>query len=297
MAKFKYIGQSLTRPDAIQKAIGKVQYLDDIRLPGLLHAAILHPETAHADILSIDTAEAEKMPGVVKVVTGRDCKTLYGDNISDISPMAVKKVRHIGDHVAAVIAQTKRQATEALAKIKVEYKPLPVYTDARAALAPDAVLIHDHAENYWHLPGMGAVPGTNIANTYRLKKGDVEKGFAEADVVVEGEFVYPHGSCAAIEPHGAIVRFNEDGTIDAWSSSICPFIIRDDLAHAYHIPSPWSASASPKSAAASATSPTSPSNRPSPGSPPTSPGAPSSGSPPAAKTSPAPSSGTASATR
>jgi CO/xanthine dehydrogenase Mo-binding subunit len=234
MAKFKYIGQSMTRPDAISKAIGKAQYLDDIRLPGLLHAAILHPEYAHADILSIDTAEAAAMPGVVQVVTGRDCKTLYGDNISDISPMAVNKVRHIGDHVAAVIATTKRQATDALKKIKVEYKPLPVYTDARQALAKDAILIHENAENYWHLPGLGAVPGTNIANTYRLKKGDVEQGFAEADVVVEGEFVYPHGSCAAIEPHGAIVRFNEDGTIDAWSSSICPFIIRDDLAHAYH---------------------------------------------------------------
>ncbi len=237
MAKFKYIGQSLTRPDAINKVIGKSQYLDDIRLPGLLHAAILHPDYAHAEILSIDSSEAEKMPGVVKVVTGKDCKTLYGDNVSDISPMAVKKVRHIGDHVAAVIADTKHNALAALPKIKVQYKPLPVYTDARQALAKDAVLIHDHAENYWHLPGLGAVPGTNIANTYRLKKGDVQKGFAEADVVVEGEFVYPHGSCAAIEPHGAIVRFNEDGTIDAWSSSICPFIIRDDLAHAYHKPS------------------------------------------------------------
>lgn len=138
--------------------------------PGLLHAAILHPDFAHAEILSIDTAEAEAMPGVVTVVTGRDCKTLYGDNISDISPMAVKKVRHIGDHVAAVIADTKQHALAALPKIKVQYKPLPVYTDARQALAKDAVLIHDHAENYWHLPGLGAVPGTNIANTYRLQE-------------------------------------------------------------------------------------------------------------------------------
>jgi CO/xanthine dehydrogenase Mo-binding subunit len=86
MAKFKYIGQSLTRPDAVQKAIGKVQYLDDIRLPGLLHAAILHPDYAHAEIVSIDTAEAEKMPGVVKVVTGRDCTTLYGETSATSPP-------------------------------------------------------------------------------------------------------------------------------------------------------------------------------------------------------------------
>lgn len=237
MAPFKYIGKSLIRPDAIQKVIGKAQYLDDLRLPGLLHAAILHPEYAHALILSVDTSEAEKMPGVVKVVTGKDSKILYGDNIRDISPMAVDRVRHIGDHVAAVIAETKQQAQEAVKKIRVQYQPLPVYTDARQALAKDAVLIHPNAEKYWHLPGLGCVPGTNIANVYRLKKGDVARGFAEADIIVEGEFVYPHGSCAAIEPHGAIVRFNEDGTIDAWSSSICPFIIRDDLAHAYHRPS------------------------------------------------------------
>ncbi|NLB65394.1 MAG: xanthine dehydrogenase family protein molybdopterin-binding subunit [Lentisphaerae bacterium] len=237
MAKFKYIGKSLPRPDSVQKALGKAQYLDDIRLPDMLHAAILRPEHAHAEILSIDTSEAEKMPGVVTVVTGKNCKTLYGDNISDISPMAVSRVRHIGDHVAAVIAETKRQATEALQKIKVEYKPLPVYVDARDALAPDAVLIHPDAESYWHLPGLGCVPGTNIANHYRLKKGDVAKGFEEADVIVEGEFLYPHASCAAIEPHGAIARFNEDGTIDIWSSSICPFIIRDDVAHAYNRPS------------------------------------------------------------
>ncbi|MDR0994599.1 MAG: xanthine dehydrogenase family protein molybdopterin-binding subunit [Verrucomicrobiota bacterium] len=237
MAKFKYIGQSLTRPDAISKAIGKAQYLDDIRLPGLLHTAILHPDFAHAEILSIDVSEAEAMPGVVKVVTGKDSTILYGDNIRDISPMAVDRVRHIGDHVAAVIAETKHQAQEAVKKITVKYAPLPVYTDARDAIAPGAVLIHPKADTYWHLPGLGGVPGTNIANVYTLQKGDVAKGLEESEVVVEGEFVYPHGSCAAIEPHGAIVRFNEDGTIDAWSSSICPFIIRDDLAHAYHRPS------------------------------------------------------------
>ena len=235
-AKFKYVGKSLVRPDAVAKAIGKSEYLDDLRMPDLLHASILHPPYAHALILSIDTSEAEQMPGVVKVVTGKNCHILYGDNIADIAPMASTRVRHIGDHVAAVIAETKHQADEAVKKIKVEYQPLPVYVDARDALAEGATLIHPDAPSYRHIPGIGCVPGTNIANTYTLRKGDVEQGFAESDVIVEGEFVYPHGSCAAIEPHGAVVRFNEDGTIDAWSSSICPFIIRDDLAHAYHRP-------------------------------------------------------------
>lgn len=234
MSKFKYIGKSMTRPDAVSKAIGKACYLDDVRLPGLLHAAVLHPEYAHAEILSIDTSEAEKMPGVVAVVTGTNPDLLYGDNIKDISPMAVGRVRHIGDHVAAVVAENKHQAQEAIKKIKVEYKPLPVYLDAKDAIAPDAMLIHPRTDEYWRIPSLKNIPGTNVANYYRLKKGDVEQGFAESDVVMEEEFIYPHGSCAAIEPHGAIVWFHEDETIEAWSSSICPFIIRDDLAHAYH---------------------------------------------------------------
>jgi carbon-monoxide dehydrogenase large subunit len=235
--EYKYIGKSYVRPDAISKVTGKAVYLDDIRLPGMLYAAILHPEFAHAKILSIDTVEAEAMPGVVKVVTGKGCTIHYGDNILDLVPMAVDRVRHIGEPVAAVVADTVQHAQAAVDKIRVVYEPLPVYVDARDAMQKDAVLIHDDNGDIWHLPSLHPVPGTNIANLYQLKKGKGAAGFDEADVIVEGEFLYPHGSCAAIEPHGAIVWFKEDDTIEAWSSSICPFIIRDDLAHAYGLPS------------------------------------------------------------
>src|SRR5665648_258713 len=234
--EYKYIGKNHIRPDAINKVTGKAIYLDDIRLPGMLYAAILRPEYAHANIISIDTSEAEKMPGVVKVVTGEGCEFSYGDNIKDLVPMAVKKVRHIGEPVAAVIADTPFNAQNAVEKIKVVYEPLPVYTDARDAIKKDAVLIHEHHEDYWRLPTLTAKPGTNIANFYQLKKGSAEEGFNDAEVIIEGEFNYPLGSCAAIEPHGSIVWFKEDKTIEAWSSSICPFIIREDLAHSYGIP-------------------------------------------------------------
>ena len=233
---YKYIGKSYIRPDAISKVTGKAQYLDDIRLPGMLHAAILRPDYAHAKIVSIDTSEAEKMPGVVKVITGKDCKLHYGDNIKDLVPMAVDKVRYIGEPVAAVVADTTFNAQKALDKIKVVYEPLPVYIDARDAMNEDAVLIHEENGEYWHLPTLKPEPGTNIANTYNLTKGKGKDGFADADVVVEGDFLYPLGSCSAIETHGSIVWFKEDNTIEAWSSSICPFIIRQDLAHSYHIP-------------------------------------------------------------
>ena len=103
---YKYVGKSYIRPDAISKVTGKATYLDDFRIPGMLHAAILRPTIAHAKIVSIDTHEAESMPGVAKVVTGQGCKIHYGDNIRDLTPMAVDKVRYIGEPVAAVVADT-----------------------------------------------------------------------------------------------------------------------------------------------------------------------------------------------
>ncbi|NPV57620.1 MAG: xanthine dehydrogenase family protein molybdopterin-binding subunit [Anaerolineae bacterium] len=233
---YKYIGKSYIRPDAIGKVTGKAIFLDDIRIPGMLHATILRPEYAHAKILKIETGEAEACPGVVKVVTGASCHYHYGDNIRDLVPMAVDKVRYIGEPVAAVIADTPKHAKAALEKIHVTYQPLPVYIDARQAMSQDAVLIHENLGDYWHLPTLDPVPGTNIANRYHLKKGRGGEGFGEADVIVEGEFDYPFGSCAALEPHGAIVWFKEDKTIEVWSSSICPFIIRDDLALSYGVP-------------------------------------------------------------
>ncbi len=234
--KYKYLGKSYNRPDAINKVTGKAVYLDDIRLPGMLHAAILRPEYAHANILRIDTEEAEKMPGVIKVVTGKGCTYHYGDNIRDLIPMAIDKVRYIGEPVAAVVADTREHAGAALPKIKVEYEPLPVYVDGCDAMQPGAVLIHKENGEYWHLPTLKPTPGTNIAHTYHLKKGAGADGFKDAEVIVEGEFLYPFASCTAIEPHGSIVWFKEDHTIDVWSSSICPFIIREDLAHSYGVP-------------------------------------------------------------
>jgi len=234
--EFKYVGKNIPKPDAAAKATGRVQFLDDIRLPGMLHIAFLRPVHAHARIVSIDTSEAEKCAGVVKVVTGKDCRFRYGENMKDRLPLAVDKVRWIGEPVAAVVAEGLHQAREAVKKIKAVYEPLPVYVDARDALQAGATLIHEEAPRFSHLPGMEPVPGTNIATRYTLKKGDVEKGFSEAEVALEGEFNYPFGSSAAIEPHGAIAWFHEDRTIEIWSSSICLFIVREDVALVYGIP-------------------------------------------------------------
>ena len=233
---FQTIGKNVVRPDAVDKVTGEARFLDDLRLPGMLHAAILRPAYAHAKIVSMDTKGAEACEGVVKVVTGEGCDIRYGDNIKDLTPMAVDKVHYIGEPLAAVVADTPQHALAALEKITVEYEPLPVYVDALDAMADDAMLIHEENGDFWHLPTLSPKPGTNIAHYYHLTKGKGEEGFEDCDVVVEGDFLYPFGSSAALEPHGAIVWFKTDGTIEAWSSSICPFIIREDLAHAYGLP-------------------------------------------------------------
>ena len=232
----KYVGKDYVRPDGVPKAQGRSVYLDDIRLPGMLHAAILRPEFAHAEIISINTTEAEKADGVIAVVTGKGCTYLYGDNIADQIPMANEKVRHMGEALAAVVAETEHQALAALDKIQVEYKPLPVYLDARDAMQDGAVQIHEKNGEYWHLPAIHPIKGKNVAGHYALKKGDYEQAEEQADVIIEDEFDYPIGSSSAIEPHGSIVWFQNDGTIECWSSSICPFIIREDLAHTYGLP-------------------------------------------------------------
>ena len=108
---FKYIGKDVQyRPDVLERVTGEAIFIDDIKLPGMLHAQILHPKYAHAKILSIDTLEAEKMPGVYKVITGKGWEKHYGDCIKDMMPMTVDKVRHIGDAVAAVVADTEKRA-------------------------------------------------------------------------------------------------------------------------------------------------------------------------------------------
>lgn len=236
MNDYSYIGKNVKRPDAVNKVIGKAVFLDDIKIPNMLYAEILTPPYAHAKILSIDTLEAEKMEGVVKVVTGKNCKFTYGDCIKDRYPMAVDKVRYIGEPVAAVIADTPHNAKQAVKKIKVEYENLPVYIDALDSIKDDAVLIHEKNGEYWHLPSYKPIPNTNIANYYVLKKGNFEEALKEAEVVVEGEFNTKFGSSSAIEPHGTIAWFHEDNTIEIWSSSICPAIIQDDIARTYGVP-------------------------------------------------------------
>lgn len=234
--EFKHVGKSLLRTDAFEKATGRAVYVADIKLPGMLYAKILRSEYAHARILSIDTSEAEQMPGVRKVVTGQNCDILFGACIKDQPPLAVDKVRHAGEGVAAVIAVTERQAEEATKKIKVEYEPLPFVTDPLKAFKDGAPMVHERNHEYFRVPGFHPKEGTNIFHHYKQVKGDAEKGFEDSEVFVEEEFYYPLVSHVQMEPHGCIACWDSYDSVRIWASTQAPFIVREIVGHMFHIP-------------------------------------------------------------
>ena len=233
---YNEVGKPMLRTDAYEKVTGRATYVADIKLPKMLYAKILRAEHAHAKIISIDTSEAEKMPGVRKVVTGQGCAILFGACIKDQPPLAVDKVRHAGEGVAAVIAESERQAEEATKKIKVEYEPLPFVIDPLEAIDEKAPLVHERNHEYDRLPGYPPQEGTNIFHHYYQVKGDTEKGFKDSEVIVEEEFYYPLLSHVQMEPHGCIACWDSSDSCRIWASTQAPFIVREIVGHMFHIP-------------------------------------------------------------
>jgi aerobic carbon-monoxide dehydrogenase large subunit len=208
---------------------GKGTYLDDIRLPGMLHGAILRSPYAHAKILSIDTSEALALDGVAAVVTAKDLETLGLAWMPTISydtqaVLAGDKVRFQGQEVAFVIATDEYIARDATALIDVEYEPLAPIVDARKALDPDAPLIRDDKE--------GQVD--NLASP-TWEAGDEEatdRAFAEADIVVKRDMIYPRCHPAPLETCGMIADFNPDtGQLDIYNGNQAPNVHRTVYAH------------------------------------------------------------------
>jgi len=233
---YKEVGKPLLRTDAVEKVTGKATFVADIKLPKMLYAKILRSEYAHARILSIDSSEAEKMPGVRKVVTGQGCDILFGACIKDQPPLAVDKVRHAGEGVAAVIAESEKEAEAATKKIRVEYEPLPFVIDPLDAIKKEAPIIHEKNHLYDRVPGYPSEKNTNIFHHYHQVKGNVEKGFSQSDVIVEEEFYYPLLSHVQMEPHGCIACWDTSDSCRIWASTQAPFIVREIIGHMFHIP-------------------------------------------------------------
>ena len=196
------IGKSIPRRDLPAKLTGEAKYAADIQLPGMLVGKILRSPHPHAKIVSIDASGAEGMDGVHAVITPFDVPR---GSIAPDLPILDSEVRFVGDEVAAVAADDEEIAQEALSRIAVEYEALPFVTDMREALEPDAPPVH---------AGGNLVGGKPIT----LGRGNVDEGFAEADVIVEDTFSTPSHSGAALEPRAAVASWEED-RLTVWKST------------------------------------------------------------------------------
>ncbi len=234
---FKYIGTRPIRHDGVDKVTGRANYGADLTLPGMLHGAVLRSPHAHARIVSIDTSAAEAVAGVKAIVTGKDfpettAKLALGEAAIDLHDIADNviartKVLYGGHAVAAVAATNPDAAREALSKINVVYDVLEPVLTVDQATAPNAPILHDAMVTKGVKDAKGP---TNVAARMELKRGDVEKGFAEADVVVEREYRTPTVHQGYIEPHACVARFGEDGRAVVWCSTQGPFAVRDQVA-------------------------------------------------------------------
>ncbi len=236
MSKFRYVGKTYRRRDGPDKVTGRLKYVADHYPPGLLHAAVLTSPHAHARIVEIDTSAAEQAPGVRAVVTGEDFPILLGLYLGDTPPLAQGKVRHFGEPVAAVVATTLAEARAAVELIEVTYDPLPTVNSPAEALEADAPILHEEMEAYVHIPPIHPEPGSNVANRTKIRKGDVDAAFDEADAVVEVTVSFPPADHAAMEPRASTAEIKANGTVVITSTTQAPFVVRALMSIFFEIP-------------------------------------------------------------
>lgn len=224
------IGASIPRKDGKDKVTGRAKYGADVNLSGQLYAAIYHSPHAHARILRIDTSKAKALPGVRCVVTGETCNQRFGQFVADQPVLAWGKVRYYGEPVAAVVADTERIAKAAVRLIEAEYEPLPVVDSIEDALACKS-LVHDDWNEYQIYGMTHPVPNSNILDHFKLIRGDVEEGFAQADVIVENDFYCGMLQHAVIEPHVALADATDDELV-IYGPMQSPFAARGVLSKA-----------------------------------------------------------------
>ena len=230
----KSVGARIKRREDPGLMRGLGQYVDDVKLPEILHVAILRSPHGHARIKSIDTAAARQHPGVVAVFTGEDLRDQIGtlpttaDNPTLRIPkhyvLAVDKVCYVGEGVAAVVAEGRYRARDAIDLIGVEYEPLPAVTDPEKALAPGSPVIHSEWPD-------------NLAFRWEQAQGDVEKAFKQADRVVKQKLVHQRLAPIAMEARGVIARYlATDKELTVWSSTQIPHLLKTHLAKMLRLP-------------------------------------------------------------
>ena len=259
MSEHAVVGKGVPRVDALEKVTGAAKYGADINFPGMLHARIFRSTEVHAKILSIDTSEAEKLPGVQAIITQDDIPT-------GRAVFAKDKVLYYGEPLGAVAAADPDIAEEAAELVKIEYEPLPVVQDVLESIKPDTPnLLNDRTkdgprrrvitrqlkklskdtgeDNSAEIERLNAELGElddeiyyNVAGETHESAGDVEQGFAESDVVVEGTYTIPRVHQVYMEPHVSVAQAEPSGKLTVWASTQGHFAIRSGIAGVLGIP-------------------------------------------------------------
>jgi len=239
--EWQTVGKPEKKVDAVKLAQGKPAFTADIEKRGMLVAKVLHSPHAHARIKSIDASKAKAIPGVAAVLTWQDIPRVVYSTAGQSDPIPGpldcfsldNKVRFVGDRVAFVAAETAEIADLAVSKIEVEYEALEAILDPEDSMKTGAIQIHDEPE---YVNFADSDPTRNLAAEIRIDIGDVEKGFAEADRIFEGEYSVPKVQQAHIEPHVSVTYWDEDDRLVIRTSTQVPFHVRRMLAPVLGLP-------------------------------------------------------------
>jgi CO/xanthine dehydrogenase Mo-binding subunit len=237
------VGQSISMVDSQMRVTGSIDYTLNFELPRMLHACVLHSPHAHARILRIDASRAEKLPGVAAVLTRED---LTGDHIDpyfgliiqDQTPVALDRVRFVGEAVAAVAAVDADTAAEAVDLINIEYEELQPVFGPEEALKPGAPILHPGPRRIIAgRPDVAArsLEGTNIVHLFKQRKGDMTRGFGDSDKIFENTFSSPSVNHLALEPHVTVAQVS-GSRITVWTCSQNPHVVQRQIAGIFKVP-------------------------------------------------------------
>src|SRR5919199_2233944 len=222
------VGKATPYVDALERVDGSIGFTINLEFPGMLHARVLRSSSPHARLLKVDASRAERLPGVAAVLTGADfgpysgMELLYGGMKNDQPVVACDKVCYAGEPIAVIAAEDPETAERALSLVDVEYEDLTPIFDPYEADTEGAPLVHDEY-------------GTNVCSYFKLRHGDVEGGFAEADRVFEHRFYSPAAQQFPLEPHVTLASVDANSAT-LWASTQAPYPVRENVAKVLKLP-------------------------------------------------------------
>jgi CO/xanthine dehydrogenase Mo-binding subunit len=236
------LGENYSRVDGPAKLRGWAQFTGDIEMPGMVYAKVLRSPYPHARLLRVDASRAAKLPGVVAMLTRDDLKGMnshFGPVVKDQPVVAIDRVRYVGDIIAAVAAEEKDIAEEALELIEVQYEQLPAVFDLHAAMKPDAPVIHVDrvkAQSFPAKSGFRLKTGGNVLSMYHVDEGDIATGFKDAEEIFEDIYTSQKIQHGHLEPHAALAYWEPSGKLVIYTSTQNPSLVRAQLADLFNLP-------------------------------------------------------------